>query len=430
MENIAISVVMPSLNVEPYIRECMESVLRQTQNDIEIICVDAGSTDGTLEILEKYALKDSRIRIIQSDKKSYGYQVNCGISDAKGKYIAILETDDYIDLNMYKTLYDFAEQTGCDYVKANFQTYFTLNSGARVYQKIGVLDGLGYEYDHILNVQDCSDLHLRDVNVWNGIYDREFLIEKKIRFNETKGAAFQDIGFLQQIFWKADTALYTEQALYNYCIDREDSSTNKGNGLEFAYQEYQRLLEEKLEGVSEERIISLYERMTDVFWENLKKTLLLNKERESAEIIKWFLQILLEKEKKGIIHRYYLEAIIAEGITWIRDYKRQLISAKKEKENCLNRLIDQSIIIFGAGIRGKDAFRTLDNAHIEVKGFCDNNSSLWGKKIGDVFVYCPEEAILHYPDFKFVIANRLHFQEIEHQLGKAGVTTECVLVWP
>ncbi len=89
-EKICISVIMPSLNVAKYMRECLESVLNQKLREIEILCVDAGSTDGTLEILEEFALKDSRIRIIKSEKKSYGYQLNIGISVAKGEYIGII----------------------------------------------------------------------------------------------------------------------------------------------------------------------------------------------------------------------------------------------------------------------------------------------------------------------------------------------------
>ena len=68
-----VSIIMPSLNVVDYIQECMESVVNQTLKDIEIICVDAGSTDGTLEILREYEEKDSRVKIILSDRKSYGY---------------------------------------------------------------------------------------------------------------------------------------------------------------------------------------------------------------------------------------------------------------------------------------------------------------------------------------------------------------------
>ena len=99
-----VSVIMPSLNVVQYIQECMESVVRQTLSDIEIICVDAGSTDGTLEILQEFAKKDQRMSIIVSDKKSYGYQMNLGLKAAKGEYIGIVETDDFIEPNMYEDL--------------------------------------------------------------------------------------------------------------------------------------------------------------------------------------------------------------------------------------------------------------------------------------------------------------------------------------
>ena len=104
---IYVSVILPSLNVARYIRECIDSVRNQTMQQIEILCVDAGSTDGTLEILEKYVAVDARIRIINSDQKSYGHQVNLGIEAARGQYIGIVETDDFIDTVMYQNLYSY-----------------------------------------------------------------------------------------------------------------------------------------------------------------------------------------------------------------------------------------------------------------------------------------------------------------------------------
>ncbi len=87
--NPKVTVIMPSLNVVNYIEECLQSVINQTMEALEILCIDAGSTDGTLEILEKYAESDSRIKLLHSEKRSYGYQVNMGIKLAKGKYVAI-----------------------------------------------------------------------------------------------------------------------------------------------------------------------------------------------------------------------------------------------------------------------------------------------------------------------------------------------------
>ena len=122
-EQIYVSVIMPSLNVAPYIEMCMDSVLCQTLQQIEILCIDAGSTDGTLEILKKYALKDERIRILESSRKSYGYQINLGIKEAKGQYIGIVETDDFIDASMYRELYSYTQKDFPDFIKGGFYDY-------------------------------------------------------------------------------------------------------------------------------------------------------------------------------------------------------------------------------------------------------------------------------------------------------------------
>lgn len=80
-----VSIILPSLNVASYIRECLESVTRQTLKDIEIICVDSGSTDGTLEVIREFEAKDPRVKVIVSDKKSYGRQMNLGFDAATGR---------------------------------------------------------------------------------------------------------------------------------------------------------------------------------------------------------------------------------------------------------------------------------------------------------------------------------------------------------
>ena len=96
-----ITVIMPSRNVAVYIRQCMDSVLGQDFRNMEILAIDAMSDDGTWEILAEYAAKDERIRLIRSERKSYGYQVNLGIREARGAYIGIVETDDFIEKQMF-----------------------------------------------------------------------------------------------------------------------------------------------------------------------------------------------------------------------------------------------------------------------------------------------------------------------------------------
>ena len=116
-----VSVIIPVLNGAEYIRECMDSIVGQTLSDIEIIPVDAGSTDGTLEILKEYAKKDTRIKLLTADKKSMGYQYNLGIQNADGEYVGFCESDDYLASDMLEKLYRTAEERGeMDFIKSDF----------------------------------------------------------------------------------------------------------------------------------------------------------------------------------------------------------------------------------------------------------------------------------------------------------------------
>ena len=111
-----VSIIIPTYNVEMYLVECMESVVNQTLKDIEIICINDGSTDGSLEILKSYAQKDDRIVLVDKENGGYGIGMNIGLDKATGEYIGIVEPDDFIPLNMYSDLYEKAVKTcrgGC-----------------------------------------------------------------------------------------------------------------------------------------------------------------------------------------------------------------------------------------------------------------------------------------------------------------------------
>ena len=112
-----VSVIIPVYNVENYLRQCLDSVVNQTLSDIEIICVDDGSTDNSGKILDEYATKDSRIKVIHKENGGYGKAMNVGLDNAIGEYIGIVEPDDYIALDMYETLYNIAKEKDLDFSK-------------------------------------------------------------------------------------------------------------------------------------------------------------------------------------------------------------------------------------------------------------------------------------------------------------------------
>lgn len=217
-----VSVIMPSLNVAPYIRECIESVVNQTLREIEIICVDAGSTDGTLEVLEEYAAKDGRIKLLHSDKKSYGYQMNLGIDAATGEYMGIVETDDYALPEMYEELYALAKENDVDICKGDFCRFYGDGKERRFeYAKISKNGLYGRRISNAVEHPEVLRCYLLNQP---GIYRRAFLEEKEIRLNETPGASHQDNGLWFQMFTQAEGIYLTNKAYYMLRRDNPNSS--------------------------------------------------------------------------------------------------------------------------------------------------------------------------------------------------------------
>lgn len=223
--NPKVSVIMPSLNVGKYIRESLTSVCNQTLKEIEIICVDAGSTDGTLEIIKEFAASDKRIKVIHSDKKSYGYQMNVGIHEAQGDYIGIVETDDAVLGDMYERMFNVAYSNDVDVLKADYIRFEgDLNSPYYSRSVISCSSNSNL-YGRIIN--PAKDLRAIQFSIICGnLYSRSFLLENNISFNETLGASYQDIGFYIQTSVLARKVYFLKEAFYLYRRDNPNSSIN------------------------------------------------------------------------------------------------------------------------------------------------------------------------------------------------------------
>lgn len=206
-----VSILMPSLNVGPYIRQCMNSVTGQSLKEIEILCIDAGSTDGTLEALREYTNGDSRIRLLHSDRRSYGYQINMGLETAAGEYIGIVETDDYIDPEMYRKLYEAAEHAGKpDIVKAAF---YNILSEEEITPEYTITAKTG----EVFPLTAHEDLIIKGhPSIWSCIYKKSFLDRRNIRMNEVPGGGWVDNPFLYRTMCEAETICWVNEPLYYY----------------------------------------------------------------------------------------------------------------------------------------------------------------------------------------------------------------------
>lgn len=232
-----VSVIIPVYNVDRYLRECLDSVVNQTLKDIEIICVNDGSTDGSLGILQEYASQDDRIAVISKSNAGYGAAMNDGIDCATGEYVGIVEPDDYILPNMYKTLYEIANREQLDLVKSDH--YEFSGCGENIDRKYVKLTSVDSYYGRVIDPKRDPLVFNLNMVTCTGIYSLRFIKENGIRYNETPGASYQDNGFWHQTFYFADRVYFTDEAFYCYRKDNAASSTISSGKVYAGKEEYE-----------------------------------------------------------------------------------------------------------------------------------------------------------------------------------------------
>lgn len=237
MSQPKVSIVIPVYNVERYLRECLDSVCRQTLSDIEIICVNDGSTDGSLTIIREYAAKDPRFVVLDGPNGGYGKAMNRGISAATGEYVGIVEPDDFIALSMYEDLYEAASKNALDLIKGDFYRFKRDESGNMEMRYVS-LDPTGRWYGKVFDPSNDPEALRLAMNTWAGIYRREFLEENGISHHETPGASFQDNGFWIQTFVFARRAMILNKPYYLNRRDNPNSSVNDPSKVYCMCDEY------------------------------------------------------------------------------------------------------------------------------------------------------------------------------------------------
>jgi len=235
-----LSVVIPIYNVERYLRECLDSVLAQTLKDIEIICVDDGSTDSSPDILREYAAADSRVKVISKPNSGYGHTMNTGFDAAAGEYIGIVESDDVIPEDMFEVLCREADSNNCDVVKADFRTFIDEN-GQRIFTLRPLTEAVRDPerfYRRVIDPAQEPDVFRLVMNTWSGIYRTEFLRGSNIRHNETPGASFQDNGLFFQTMALAERVMFLDRPFYMLRRDNAASSVHNKNKVWALCEEY------------------------------------------------------------------------------------------------------------------------------------------------------------------------------------------------
>ncbi len=213
---IKISVIIPVYNVEKYLRRCLDSVINQTFRDLEIICVNDGSTDGSAEILEEYKSKDARIILLNQENLGLSAARNTGLKIAKGEYIGFVDSDDWVELNFFEKLYEAAKKYNADAAcseikrphesgKISFKLKFTNEKVlSRIHDK--------YFYNKVP----------RQCYVWNKIYRRSELERQKLTFKE--GVMFEDVYFTPRFLYFSNKIVIVPGIFYNYWANNQSIS--------------------------------------------------------------------------------------------------------------------------------------------------------------------------------------------------------------
>ncbi len=430
-----VSIVMPSYNVAPYIRECMDSVVNQSMADIEIIVVDAFSTDGTREILQEYAVNDSRITILDDNKGSTGYSNNKAIDLATGEYVGIVETDDFVSLDMYEKLYNIAKENNCDIVKGDYES-FSGNGDERLYVHHNIL-GHPEKYEKVLHPIDDQNIFDAIMFNWAGIYRRDFLQKYNIRHQETPGAAFQDNGFYAQVYILADRVWFTHQSFYRYRKDNPNSSINNPKKVFCMCDEYD-FAENKLSRYPE-RLQKFYPRLLRrrygaCAW-TLKKVAPQYREELTKRIYDDFKARIPDiNQVKNIQPTVKYQKEMTLLLTDEKKFLANLISSQNQYDENIKTLCKRlrkynTIVIFGAGEEGNVLRDLLAQNDIDVACIVDNDKKKWGKEVNKTKVMSLDKSMKMYPNALYVIAMRRHVREVRKQLEENNINKDKIFTY-
>lgn len=244
-----VSVLVPICNVEKYLDECLESARTQTLKDIEVICINDGSTDGSLDIIKSFMERDSRFRVIDKPNSGYGDSMNKGLEAARGTYISILESDDFLEPEALEYMSRRCEEEALDFLKCNFWLYWS-NPGSERLNRHDVYFSAISPTMELMGPHrpvDVPEIFWAKASIWSTLYRRSFLEENGIRFLPTPGASFQDTSFSFKVFACAKRAAYSSRAFLHYRQDNEKSSVNNPGKVYCVcdeHEEIKRFLEE------------------------------------------------------------------------------------------------------------------------------------------------------------------------------------------
>lgn len=348
---IQLTVMVPVYNAEAYLQRCLDSLAAQNVDGIEFICVNDGSTDSSSGMLETLAARDSRFRIIHQENGGYGKAMNTALDAARGTYVGIVEPDDWLDDDMYAHLLNLAQQSSADIVKANYT--IERRKFSHPNEKFDK-----HPEGACLSPIDLPEYLAGAPSIWSAIYRRAWLQEHQIRFSETPGASFQDLGFCIRTWLAARSITITHDAPYHYWEDNPVSSSRRmEDGAWAAYNELSLLTKEYANVPVDAGIIR--SRLVQRIFMTLRADYRLRIRETSKSFLLKYSHLLnnyfpLETLDRGIFSKnewFDIELLYQKPLTFPRRSKtratllQRIISYRKEANHHVFRFLGMTILV-------------------------------------------------------------------------------------
>lgn len=423
-KNPLVSIVLPSLNSVTYIKECLDSIVNQTVRPFELLCVDAESEDGTLNILEQYETNYDWIHVITTNVRSYGYQVNLGIKQAKGKYLMIVESDDILSRDACEIMSDSIIRYRADFVRGTMMDFVNYND-----KKVAYVSSYYYanhETDRLIRLnEEPGYRRTNTICIQASIYDLDFIKKHKIDLHESRGASYQDAGFCIQVSSFASSCTFLNKVIYYRRRGNEGSSYFVGANYEKIIDEYKWIAGKLLIDSNEtsKNNLLLYTKLHSYYWMLA---------RVSKEVQVDFIQSI-QKELDDY-DTFWCEKNL-------NDTEKKMLSELRggtifsgmieKKYSNLKRILEWldygSIVIFGMGNLGRfftenliDVQKSFDKNVIDA--VCDNNDALIGTEMYGKTIHSVETTTNSFPKSMYFVVNKREPEEMKKQLVCAGIS--------
>jgi glycosyltransferase involved in cell wall biosynthesis len=372
-----VSVIIPVFNVEKYLPQCLSSVLSQTLVDIEIICVNDGSTDSSLRILEAFSAKDSRFKIFSIPNSGLPAARNVGLKHIRGEYISFVDSDDWIEADMLESLHKRAIETDVDMVlftARQFDEALQQFVPTGRYFDLGCLNA-SFD-DTVFNHEKTGKLTLgMNVTAWSKLYKTKFIQRNQISFIED--IIFEDNPFFFSAYLRASRVTLVRKPFYIYRINRSGSLVALGDRRYFDIIRVMHLIEQifeetnnlkYLEDFANSRIIRVVSRFnqTQAQYKNEFLSLIRTdfKQLPADQVLRLkpaALRMYKNILKATTYHEYYLR----QKLGLYQDRVTRLVQTQRKrvrKLNLVNRGKRSSRLLWKRGVKPLERlFRSLQN---------------------------------------------------------------------